>query len=69
MPANGNARMSEPTVVTPNLIYLRSPGFGQSELIVQIWGQPSRIYRLEKRQLKRLAFESNDLHHKFGSDL
>lgn len=58
--------MTEPTIVSPNLIYLRSPGPGQTELVVQIWGQPSRIYRLDKRQLARIAHEASDFHHQWS---
>lgn len=46
----GIVEMSNPTIVTPNQMYLRSPTHGQAELVVIVWGERERIYRVERKK-------------------
>jgi hypothetical protein len=53
--------MSGPTIVTPNQMYLRSPSFGHAELVVVVWGDSPRIYRLEKRKALAMRAKLNEI--------
>lgn len=53
--------MTGPTICTPNQIYLRSPSFGQAELIVLVWGERERIYQLEKQKAFAMRATLNEI--------